>query len=713
MNSNEWIDLDTALFHLEKEGVEVDVPKEKIVKKIYSLINHGLLAKPFCIDTITTLDLDEFSQIPTVGKQYIQSLFTLQEELSALDLVVESSFEDYSFRDLYCIVPELNKDLYLIHKGLSEKEIKLLKSLVKYIGDTTVDNILRLDKTREYRLYNFTKKRLNALQVLLRKISEEVNTKIKNGIGFIPGDSDLIASNGKSLINDLPIEELLIEDIEDFIFKQDDKEQYIILSRTGYNYDLSTLEEISQNYDCTRERIRQIEKKIRQNLTLSLRVSPDLIRTYVLQYSEDDSLGFPVLSTFFDNTKLFFDFIEGIIGSNEKISSEIFEPITNKSILNDFISLNAEPYKKIELINELISSFGMHFVKASRTLGYLIEEGIIQNKNDFLKPIKLGKKEAISQVLLNFPEGLPWKDVVNIVNSKGYTTKPMTLTRLDAAFTSAEYVYQYEHGTYRHICFSDFEDLDIDELLQCVKRFLSQLSSGACHVMEFYSKERENCESLSYFDVRHLIREYADLYGVYFNGRSGQDSISLDKDINPGGQESMIINALNDASTPLSKLEITELLVSKSARHAGFYLSELMADNRVIRIENMLYTTPKKAFEGINIEQVLEKIRKIIFSTNLPIEADVFRQKLNGEFAFSYSKYFYASLANIYLDKLKAHKRRSFISQKPIPFDGLTDLSSQVCLKSLSYEDNIRRLKEYAVLTDSVARNAVFRGIEN
>lgn len=711
MNASEWIDLDAALLYLEKVGVEINPSKEKLVKKIYSLINSGLLDKPFDINTIVTLDLDYFTQIKTIGISYVQSLDFLKNELFELNINSMDIFEGYGFQSLYCIVPELNKDLYLIHKGLSEKEIKLLNSLVKYLGEITVENLLKLEQTREHGLYKVTKNRLKAIKDLLNKISAEVTTKIKKGIGFIPGDSDLISSSDGLVINNLPIEDLLIEDIEDFIFNQDEKRQDVILSRTGYNHHLVTLEELGHVYDCTRENIRQIEKKVFQALKSSLRVHPTLIKKHVIKNFENEDLGLPVLSTFFDNRKLFFNFIEVIVGSDEGMNSEMFEPVTHKTILNDFFSLNAEPYMRSQLVNELMSSYGMHIVKASRTLDYLVEEGVVQNENEQYKPLNLGRKEAISQVLLNFPEGLPWKDVVNIVNAKGYTSSPMTLLRLDFGFTSSEYVYQYDHGTYRHTLYSSFEDFDIDSLLIKMKKFLNDLSSGAYHLMEFYSKEKESCAGLSYFDVRHLVREYGDLYGIYFNGKSNQDSISLDKEVKLGGQRNMIINALNQASGPLTKADITNLLRSKSEKHASFYINELIIDKSVVKIENMQYTTPEKAFKIINVQQVLDKMEDIIFSTDLPVEADVFRQRLNVEFEYSYSKYFYLSLAYVYLGELNAYKRRNFLSQSPISFDGLTDLSSQMCVSSLSYQENIRKLREHAVLTDVVAYNAVNRGV--
>lgn len=711
MSLGNWNDLDEALISLKKIGIEITPSKEKVVKKILNLVDYALLDRPFNLETIMHIDLDQFSEIKTVGKSYVKSLSLLKRELAELNSQSLDIFECSNFDELFSLVPELNKDLYLIQKGLDEKEIKLLKSLTKNFGEPTVENLLKLYRTKNAVFHEITKNRLNSIKNLLNKIKTEIESRVQKGAGFIPGDSELIASNKDIFFNYDSFEDFLIEDVEDFIFNLDERRQDIILSRTGYNHSLSTLEELGSAYECTRERIRQIESNVFANLRSSLRVHVSLAKKYIVKHSEDEDLGLPVVSTFFDSKIFFYAFIELLIGADDDINSKLLEPVTNKYLFNDFISLNVEPYTKSQLINELISNYGMHIVKASRTLDYLVEEKVFQNDFDQYKPIHLRKKEALSQVLLGFPEGLPWKDVINIVNAKGYTSSPMTLLRLDYAFAASEYIYQSDHGTYRHIQYSVFEDFDIDSLLIEVNSYLKKLHSNTSHLMEFYSKAKGNLGNISYFEVRHLVREYGDLYGIYFNGKSNQDSISLNKELKPGGQRNMIINELNEAVGPLSKLEITNLLRSKSDKHASFYLNELILDKRVIKIEDMQYTTPNKAFKDVNVQEVLNKIREIVFSTNLPVEADVFRQRLNAEFGFSYSKHFYISLAFINLESLNAYKRRSFLSRNEISFDGLSDLSRKTCLKSLSYEENIARLRRVAVLTDAVAYNAVFRGI--
>jgi DNA-directed RNA polymerase sigma subunit (sigma70/sigma32) len=58
------------------------------------------------------------------------------------------------------------------------------------------------------------------------------------------------------------IDEILIEDIETYLWSLDEKQQNVALSRWGFNHDSETLDEVGKRHSLSRERVRQLEKQI-------------------------------------------------------------------------------------------------------------------------------------------------------------------------------------------------------------------------------------------------------------------------------------------------------------------------------------------------------------------------------------------------------------------------------------------------------------------
>lgn len=132
-----------------------------------------------------------------------------------------------------------------------------------------------------------------------------------------------------------------------------------------------------------------------------------------------------------------------------------------------------------------------------------------------------------------------------------------------------------------------------------------------------------------------------------------------------------------------------------------------MNEKKVIRVENMQYSTPEKMFKNINIDNLLLQIKDLVTSASKPVEADVLRQKLNLKNSLSYSKYFYLSLADIYSDSIGLYRVKGFLSSSPIEFNGLSGLTILVCDKELSFRENIEIVKNKVLITDTVAQSAV------
>lgn len=132
-----------------------------------------------------------------------------------------------------------------------------------------------------------------------------------------------------------------------------------------------------------------------------------------------------------------------------------------------------------------------------------------------------------------------------------------------------------------------------------------------------------------------------------------------------------------------------------------------MEENKVVRIDQLMYSTPEKAFKDVDFDQILPIIRKLSASTSRVIEVDIFRETINRELNLSYSKYFYAALIGINVKELGLYKINNLISVKPIEFKNLQAICRSTCQTALSNSENIRRMREIIWITDSVINEAL------
>jgi hypothetical protein len=705
MQSKPFSDYSELCHFVKKFGVNVDHNFEKVTKKIFALVDSRVLPiKTVTIDALLEINSTDLIKIRGVGSGYAFLLDEMQKKLSNKNF---DPLEAVDASQKICFSRKLIEDLRWSYKELSQQEGKYLKNLIKDIGNLDLIDIIELDIDLLKQQKGYGKNKIQIITGLKEKFFNELLRVAELGNNFNYGQSDLIASIQNNFYSDVDLEDVIIEDIEDFALELPETESDIFLSRLGFNHQILTLEALGQKYGVTRERIRQIDKKVFNQFVKEFSIPLKLIKDQILYKTEDKYLTMPTLYSLFEKEQSFYSFFARLLGTNSGFKEDEFVPLTNQSLLDEFIATNKSPFEKAILINELISSTGINFIKASITLDFLEEKGIfIKDFEGKYIPSKLGKKEALAHALLYFPNGLPWKDFALFTNSKGYSRSDIYTDRLDVAFNTSEYIYQSGSGTYKHITFSGLDDVDIDKIILDAKNFLETLPNNSCHLNEFFQIYHKK-SNLAYFELRHALREYGELHGVFFQGKSNQDSISLNEGASLGGQRELIINLLNQASGPLSKAEIAQQIRSQSLRHASFYLFELMNDKKVIRVENMQYSTPEKMFKNINIDNLLLQIKDLVASATKPVEADILRQKLNLKNSLNYSKYFYLSLADIYLDKIGLYRTKGFLSSNAIEFNGLSGLTNLVCDKQLSFNENIAIVKNKVVITDTVAQSAV------
>ena len=695
------IELPNAQLETQLNHLVLSSQHEKLIKRISRSMGN--------INTVQdVLDIDpiEFSQLPAVGRLYVELLISLQK------LLISKIIEIPEVVAQELPPKEILSKLYLNYGFLDKDEIKQLNKLKGIYSEEfdirNVNTLLNLNKLELSKKTGLGSLTLNVLTELQQKIKNELCKFPENITEHTIKNRSLFISSEIAFIEFNEIDNVLIEDVESYLWTLDEMRMDIALSRWGFNQSHETLEELAIRYNLTRERIRQLEKPINANLPLSFRIQPKVLWANIREkMTEDLTELLPNLAKCFESEKFFYEFIELCCQVENRSIKEIVFTKINSKVINSFFCLNPSPISQENIVNELISNYGYSKAAAVNGLKQLAKIDRVEITADGVFPKNLGKIEAVAHVLTFYPTGLPWKDIARIANKKGYSSALFNeKVQATNSLSDSEYVYLSDHGAYRNLIFLDRDKFDISEIMQHLLDYVNQRNLKALHLHDYYQQKKMQCTEIEYFTLRYIVREYGEEYGVFFNGQSGSDSVSIDKNEKRITQADVVVNMLNESKVAMTVQEVAERLRSKSRNHASFYLDILMKEGRVVRVDNLVYTTPEKAFDKLDVDAILQFIKDII-NVGKIVEADVFREYINMELNLSYSKYIYAALLRIKLNELGWYRSGTLFSKTSIPYKSLANMYDALCDTSLSNSENIKNVQRVAWLTAPVAENAL------
>ena len=677
----------------------------RLINKIATLNADGVspLSIVETVSDVASININGFSEIKSVGRGYVATLKKLQEEISIR--LGGSDEEDESRIDLK-LFPYDFSQCFLNERHLSGDQVKLLNKLERMNKRISVAGLLSLSESRLLAANGFGKKQITIYREICAIIFSYLE-RVRAGQVAIDNSCDSLIVNSEYF--DISLEELdrvLLDDVEQYLFSLSQKEQDIVLSRWGFHHDAETLSEVASRYDVSRERIRQLESKANQGLSSSIRIHPKILSQHIKEnITIDLGAALPMLASSFKTPRLFYGFLEIMCQEQKNAILAIQEPKVPSHLLDQFFANN--PPTNIEgVVAELTSNAGYSEALALSAIRVLRDKRQLKVNEGVVYPINMPRSESVAHVLSEHPNGLPWKDAIKLVNQRGCCRGDLDESRLmNHYFADAGYVYVCERGAYKHTKYFD-STIDVEEISKEISAYIDDKGVDSIHLNDFYHHANSVISSLDYFDVRHIVRTFGADYGLYFKGRSGVDAVGLSPNPERVTQQKLIISIMNSSERALTKHEIAERLRSKSMAHASFYLDKMMESGEVVRIDNMVYTTPEKAFSGIDVDEILCLMDDIVTGEERVIEADVFRLQINKELNLSYPKYFYMALANQYLDEFGWSKVYNLLANHDIPYSSLADAVSTLCDPDADSQENLKRLSLSVLITKHTAMSA-------
>ena len=502
------------------------------------------------------------------------------------------------------------------------------------------------------------------------------------------------------------IEGRITRDIEEYVVGLEEKAKIIFCMRYGFRQPPKTLQEVGDKFGLTRERIRQIQLKMQKKLSRTGIVNKKDLLLY-LQHQHGASLHvlFPNLASLFTgqaptiNHKIsgravkndyLVEFLEdytGVKRDTYQVAEKFVSGLPIETVQNIFLEVSS-PLSLGLFKQELQSLYGLpessldyavyHLTETSKKCR-ITENGIV--------PMNLPRVHGVTHILLNFPNGCHWRTVNKILahlkiirTFRGRGGKARQTA--DNTFSANENIYLYGKGVWRHRKFLDLDDFNIENILKTTVRIIKMSPRESIGLKEVFSDIANRLKiRISFYDLRHVLKEYGSKHGVYFDGRSGTHTLSLQRVQERVTNAKVILNIFREQNKALKFEDIKLHLQSHiSPGIIQLLIGEFLESNVLIRVDPSTYCLPKIAFAKIDRVAISNKINGYLLNYELA-EHDFLRERLNAELNLSYSKYFYNAFVKYYAKENAWQHSIDLSSAKTLRFRRTVDVLRD-CLKS-------------------------------
>ena len=504
------------------------------------------------------------------------------------------------------------------------------------------------------------------------------------------------------------LESLLLKDLDSYLASLKARDHFVLCQRLGIGRPAETLQAVGDHLPggrVTRERVRQIQTNIHAGWQQHMRISKEeLWNNLKGNLSLMRNPIFPNLRRRFSSEAGFYGFVSMTCGLDSGHLMRIFHPRGGAETLDSFWVTHRSPAELAEATTFLMQQDGMEPVVAENLIFNLLGKGLKRTGSQIV-PTQLAKPIGIANTLLDFPEGLDWRQLHQAVNRKGVTKASMSKTRIDGGIPVAVnkgWAYQHNRGAYRHTQFLNSKPATIENTLRQVTATLQKAKAEGRDALnlsvDFYQQQPQ---TLPYFEVRHIVRAHGAAAGVHFKGKSGADTISFSREFGLVGQQGVLLRLFKEAKTPLDKKFIASKIRSQSVGHAAFYVDELVKQGEVVRVGEDTYAYVEKAFAGLDLAAVVSAAAQLVENEPRIIEGEQLRNHLNRALGLEHNKVFYLSLLRLHAPRQgrRWHYTHNLISRSPIGFESLRDLCRSLRPRSGRREEWASRIQRRCLIS--------------
>ncbi|HEF0123874.1 TPA: hypothetical protein R8G81_002993 [Citrobacter youngae] len=543
---------------------------------------------------------------------------------------------------------------------------------------------------------------------------EELKRKITGG--------NFINYIGTLEFTPLELSTIISNDLTTYLKNTDERSCFIICSRFGLDGNQrATLQSIADSLEekLTRERVRQLENDACAELLGCLSIHPANIWSNVRNNAGSDiSQLYPELSRRFTSLRGFIAFLEMISDTHKGELDKLLHPECNIQYVNELAAHTKAPFDISDVLSEISERYGYTEQQSCNALQHLVESKKLLLKNGKVFLTSLSKAEAFVQATLYFPDGAAFRDIHQFANEQGFCKSLFPLERQDNGVTQAVdegLVYLSAHGMYRHVCYLELSEEDIENILESVYQVLmSSISAGVDALNLRVDVYEKRAFQEDYYIIRHVVREYGLRRAIFFSGKSGADTVSLEENFILKGQKEAIVQMFEKSPGPRTRDDLVAVIKSGSRGHASFYINQLMLENRLVRIDASHYDVPSVAFAEQPVSLIMERAAIVLHRAKRPVEIGIIAEECNARLHLEFPKAWYLSLLRYFCNKYGKtwYYFHNLVSVTPLNSLSLSSLTKSILEKDSDENVVFSRLREQ-VLADETLIRQVIKNIKN
>ncbi|VVN66585.1 hypothetical protein PS726_00132 [Pseudomonas fluorescens] len=674
---------------------------DKLIAKIYrSAKKTSAQVVPIeRLADILSLSEEVLMKLERVGSKY-------REDWRALQKLYTAPTSEFSPMQQLEPCYRVHDDMIINIMVLDPAERSALSKLNRTLGTWDIQTILDFDASGGSAMVSLGKTSISRVLKIQQRLIKDLVHIESGALDYRKNEKSLIALKMQSFdsVAELGIHVLARVDI--YLAELDETRQLIFQHRWGFVDEYLTLLEIGEKFELSRERIRQLESAVNEDLRAVLMLDTDEVwqpaqaMTYV-----DLRLHMEDLCSCFTNTSHFHEFLAYISHGRLGVPSSLTEP--SPGVLDRYFAVHGTTTSQEHVLQHLQQCLNLEEKHAYDALFYLQAQDQVMLSDGQVRPLCLKKHDAAAAVLSEHASGLPWKDIARLANKKGISKYAFSEQGKGSWLQDSDLMYVSGTGVYRHTRYINFAEIDDELIFDTLRNYFA----GACREVVHLSQVCGESVALSKYDyyiVRYIVKMRGSPHGFFFNGKSQTDSVSVNPEFKLYSQKDVIFQAMQSRREPMTKTEIAQLLKSRSLEHASFYLLEMLGANLVVQIDRMLYTSPDLAYEKIDLNAMRQAIEAILQRHEKPVDPSVIQHELNLKHGATYSKYFYGSLARYFAQQNYWQRRQNLYSIQSIPFKSLTGAIEFLCSQEASMEASIEILRSHIAITDEAARTSIY-----
>ena len=496
----------------------------------------------------------------------------------------------------------------------------------------------------------------------------------------------------------------LLADIERFAENLQPMQRKIFIKRAGLHEDQITLQEIGNQIGVTRERIRQRSQDLFEELSFSVRIAKDTLGPKIKQTPIDVIFyDMSELRQAFSTDACFIKMLAHLAGIDVRGLRERVNPTIRYDALDEFFCSVPYPAQKVEGVSFLQEEFNLEKEDAERSLLMLEKTDRIRLIGSSIKPVRAKKEVAAVHVLAGYPMGLSWQELTEKVNEFQICQKKLSTNRSDQSLYASDYVFQTGNSTYRHMRYFGLSKKEIQYWLDDLRKALEESKHNAFHLRAGYYAAKP-AGILDYHKIRHIARNFGYRSGIYFQGKSRVDTVSLDPDAEQVSQKEALARALCKKAMKME--ELLNLIHSHSEVHARLYLGDLLMKGRIVRLDGGFFAAPSIAFASLDVDEIKKALNDLFLKEERLYHLGTLSQHLDRLVKQDCTPRFCRSFILSFAKEQEWHISGFLVAGKPFEWGGVADVIRSA--PSLKGEKLILWVQKRVCITREAVKRAIY-----